>query len=723
MTRHVQWLKRWALAAALPWCLHAGAATLADPGLADTLRATPGVPQRVIVQYRDADAAPTETAPTARTRRGQRKQAVQRELNKGASAGLWREARDFSELPMNALELKSPAALDALLAQPDVEAVFADRPIKLYTDTSLTLVRQPPVANVMHHTGAGQTIAVIDTGVNYTLPALGSCTAPGTGSGCKVVASYYTATGTSSPPSGSTLDDIGHGSEVAQVALAVAPDARIAAIGVLTGNTASSSDIISGINWAISNRSTYNIVAINMSLGDGAEHTTACTTLNNVFASPVKNARNKGIVVVAASGNDAYSSGIGAPACVTEAVAVGAVYSANWGGITWSNCSDASSAADQVTCFSNSSTLLDIWAPGAFFNINGSNIAGTSFASPMVAGAVAVLKAQFPSDTVSTTESRLLTSATSVTDARNGVNRPRLDMLAEQGAPANDAFASAASLSGSSASASGWNYNATSQSGEPLHSGVAGGHSVWWTWTAPSDGVLSISTGGSDFDTLLAVYTGNSVSALTAVAANDDAVNASGTTSALSVAVTSGQTYLVAVDGKNGVQGAIALALSLGAPSADLSVTLSASNTTPIAGASLSLTAQVGNAGPSGAATAVLAMPLPGGLAYVSGSAGCSASAGTVTCALGTLAAGASQTVIIDVIAQTAGSQAITASISAATNDPAAANNQASVSVAVQSAATASGSQDGDADSPLPAWALASLGAALWGAMRRRRPS
>ncbi|WP_374591186.1 S8 family serine peptidase [Aquabacterium sp.] len=698
------------------------AATLVDAELATALRATaeagsaPSV--RVIVQYRDSDAPRAESAQAARARRSSHKQTVERRLSQLVGAQAWRRTHDFSELPMNAFELRDAAALDALLAHADVEAVFADRPVHLYTDASLTLVRQPPVANTMHRTGSGQTIAVIDTGVDYTQAGLGSCTAPGTGSGCKVVASYYTATGTSSPPSGSGLDDIGHGTEVSQVALAVAPDARIAAIGVFNGGTATSSDIIAGINWAISNRSTYNIVAINMSLGDSVQHTSACTTSNNAFASPIKTARSKGIVVVAASGNDGYSGGIGAPACVTEAIAVGAVYSANWGAISWAPCTDSSTAADQVTCFSDSSALLDIWAPGAFYNLNGSNIAGTSFASPMVAGAVAVLKAQFSSDTVSTTESRLLTSSTTVTDSRNGVSRPRLDLVSEQGAPANDAFASATALSGlsvgGSIAASGWNYNATSESGEPLHAGVAGGHSVWWSWTAPADGVLTVSTGGSDFDTLLGVYSGTSVSALTTLASNDDA--GAGTTSSVTLAVTSGQTYRIAVDGKNGALGGVALGLSLAAPRADLSVGVSSSNATPSAGSSVTVSALVHNAGPSSAASTTLTLTLPAGLSYVSGPAGCSASTSngitTVSCAIGSLAANASQTLNFTLTALLDGTQTASASVSASTADAASGNNVASVNLDVIG--------DGGADTPLPVWALALLGGGLLGAIRRK---
>ncbi len=72
---------------------------------------------------------------------------------------------------------------------------------------------------------------------------------------------------------------------------------------------------------------------------------------------------------------------------------------------------------------------------------------------------------------------------------------------------ANDAFASAIVLSGYSGMVESSTLGATAQSGEPLHAD-GGNNSVWWTWTAPALGTIEISTLGSSFDTVLAVYTG-----------------------------------------------------------------------------------------------------------------------------------------------------------------------------------------------------------------------
>ena len=98
---------------------------------------------------------------------------------------------------------------------------------------------------------------------------------------------------------------------------------------------------------------------------------------------------------------------------------------------------------------------------------------------------------------------------------------------ASAAAPANDDFANASALTGLPAGATGTNVDATTESGEPEPwENTPGGHSVWWTWTAPADGDVTVDTCGSDFDTLLAVYTGDSVAALTTVAFNDNEISA-----------------------------------------------------------------------------------------------------------------------------------------------------------------------------------------------------
>jgi hypothetical protein len=111
--------------------------------------------------------------------------------------------------------------------------------------------------------------------------------------------------------------------------------------------------------------------------------------------------------------------------------------------------------------------------------------------------------------------------------------------------PVNDQFANATTISLTSGAVTftGSNIAATRETGEPKHDNAPIGHSVWWKWTAPVAGEVTASTLGSDFDTVMAVYTGSSVSALTAKATNDDVDPGIVRTSTLVFNVCAGATY------------------------------------------------------------------------------------------------------------------------------------------------------------------------------------
>ncbi|HEX4265249.1 MAG TPA: Ig-like domain-containing protein [Verrucomicrobiae bacterium] len=129
--------------------------------------------------------------------------------------------------------------------------------------------------------------------------------------------------------------------------------------------------------------------------------------------------------------------------------------------------------------------------------------------------------------------------------------------------PANDNFTNAIVLTTSTnISVLSTNILATKEPGEPKHAGNNGGHSVWWKWTAPGNGVVTINTINSTFNTLLGVYTGGSVSNLTQVAANDDNSSRGDGSSQVHISVLAGTEYEIAVDGKNSATGVIQLNLS-----------------------------------------------------------------------------------------------------------------------------------------------------------------
>ncbi len=113
-------------------------------------------------------------------------------------------------------------------------------------------------------------------------------------------------------------------------------------------------------------------------------------------------------------------------------------------------------------------------------------------------------------------------------------------------APLNDNFANRIPLAGDSIVTAGNNVDATQEPGEPFHWNSTGGKSVWWSWTAPVSGPATISTFGSDFDTIMAVYTGSAVNALTLIANSDDAQDLQ---SAVQFDAIANTTYQIAVDG------------------------------------------------------------------------------------------------------------------------------------------------------------------------------
>ncbi|MFN2614598.1 MAG: Ig-like domain-containing protein, partial [Actinomycetota bacterium] len=170
-------------------------------------------------------------------------------------------------------------------------------------------------------------------------------------------------------------------------------------------------------------------------------------------------------------------------------------------------------------------------------------------------------------------------------DGNAGVTGP-VTLSWTQTPPANDAFGAATTLTGGSGSVAGTNVGATKQTGEPLHAGNAGGRSVWFDWVAPGNGTIEFDTLGSNYDTLLGVYTGSAVNALTAVASSNDCCGVA--QSKVIFSAINGTDYKIAVDGFNSGAGASngTIALTWSAPPPDTTAP-TASITSPANGASV----------------------------------------------------------------------------------------------------------------------------------------
>lgn len=343
--------------------------------------------------------------------------------------------KKFQYLPIAAAEVDSEG-LRLILNNPDVAEVYEDKLYEPHLLDSAALIGSTTAAN-SGVGGAGQVVAILDTGVDRNHPFLAG----------KVVHeacfSRTTSIATSICPNGSNnqvgtgaaqpcASDCNHGTHVAGIAAGkgdsfsgVAPDADIMAIQVFSQFTADdcsggsscvqayTSDILSGLEHVYSMRNSYNIASINMSLGGGL-YSTTCD--DSILKSTIDLLKASDIATVIASGNDGLSSQINSPACISSAISVG-----------------ATTKNDTIASYSNSSEILDLLAPGTYIqsSIPGTGygyMSGTSMATPHVAGAFAVMRSKFPTKSVNEILTALKDTGTTITDSRNGLQHPRIQI-------------------------------------------------------------------------------------------------------------------------------------------------------------------------------------------------------------------------------------------------------------------------------------------------------
>jgi MBG domain (YGX type)/Immunoglobulin domain len=139
--------------------------------------------------------------------------------------------------------------------------------------------------------------------------------------------------------------------------------------------------------------------------------------------------------------------------------------------------------------------------------------------------------------------------------------------------PVADNFTNAGSL-GASTNGSGTasNVGATTEAGEPSPDNILFGASVWLVWQPEVSGLASLTTAGSDFDTVLGVFTGNSLSNLDLVAADDD--SGPNLCAALSFNAVAGTSYFIQISGFHGAEGNILLSWNLAATNTQVPVIL-----------------------------------------------------------------------------------------------------------------------------------------------------
>jgi hypothetical protein len=357
--------------------------------------------------------------------------------------------RQFGHFREAAAEV-TPQGLIAVCADPDVAWVVPDGVMRVFQQApqAAQFLIGSDRANALGYTGAGQTIAILDTGIDATLPDFGGAPFPN----ARVIGGFDFVDHQAEP-----ADCAGHGTEVAGVAAGprgVAPGAAIVALRVFgCQGDALDSDILAGIDWILEHRAQYGIRVVNMSFGALLSPLDSAGTQPSAgpygycdgapeglpYAEPMHELRQAGVVPFASAGNAGTANQLVSPACVSSAVSVGAVYATSYGAISYlppNACTESATFADAIACYSQSNSNLSLLAPGSFWQVSTQgggetqSFGGTSAASPAAAGAALVAFQARPGLTADELVSELRTTGKPILDPRNGVATPRVDVAA-----------------------------------------------------------------------------------------------------------------------------------------------------------------------------------------------------------------------------------------------------------------------------------------------------
>ncbi|ARN73224.1 S8 family serine peptidase [Oceanicoccus sagamiensis] len=352
--------------------------------------------------------------------------------------------KELADLPLVVYELNQQQ-LDTLLDSGWIEAVVEDRANRRHLNASRNYIGASS-AQTLGYDGDGAAVAILDVGFQVDHSHFSgrvveeACFSSSSGS-------RYTSLcpGGQDGSGAGTAEVCGdgdcyHGTHVASIAAGshgtyrgVAPKADIIMVQVFTRANYSSncsplaapcllafdSDVLAGMAYVEGLASSYNIAAVNLSLGSG-EYSSECTSsAERNLANQVADLKALGIATIASSGNSEFTNAIARPACIPDVISVGSVRD----------------TGNSVSTFSNSAAFLDFMAPGEtivaavptwIFSNGLGGLSGTSMAAPHVSGAYTVLKAIDSSLTVDQITALLKQQATTFTDPRNGLSFPSL---------------------------------------------------------------------------------------------------------------------------------------------------------------------------------------------------------------------------------------------------------------------------------------------------------
>ena len=316
-----------------------------------------------------------------------------------------------------------------------VKKVSYDYPIKPFLSSSVPVIKANQVwtyqVNNITIDGTGETICVIDTGIDYTHSALGNCTEASflAGTCNKVIGGYDYGDDDNNPK-----DVHGHGTHVSGIATSedstykgVAPGAKIVSLKVFTDSGyGTTSNALSAIDWCVNNASKFNISVITMSIGVTDNQGNEVPYLNTCdyqdsLAAKASWAASQGLFVDVSSGNTQGSNGITSPACGENVTSVG-----------------STTKSDSISGY-NTAPILSVLAPGSsitstVLNQGFSSKSGTSMAAPHVAGSAALLiqywkLAYGKTITPLQIQNKFKLTGKMINDTRNGIIFPRIDLL------------------------------------------------------------------------------------------------------------------------------------------------------------------------------------------------------------------------------------------------------------------------------------------------------
>ena len=397
--------------------------------------------------------------------------------------------RRFAAVPAVSAEAKSEAAVRKLARKGRVRRIDLD--VGGQGDLAVSVPRIGADQRfAAGNDGEGTVVGIIDTGIDTDHPDLADDVLAQACFGFRPAANGgpFCANGTTRQTGPGAAEDLsGHGTHVSgivtsrgvQASRGVAPGAGIVALRVMdacsfAGCFYAFSEIVAALDYIILNNATLGVQVINMSLGTSALFAGNCdnaTAFTQAGASAVNTLRAMGVITFASAGNNNNSIGMGAPACLSNVVSVG-----------------AANNLDVAAPFTNGNATTDIFAPGVSIRSslrNGGTVvaSGTSMASPHAAGCAALL-IQTGYTTPAAIEARLKTSAFRV--IRNGINYPRIDCSPNRnpsaaiGGPYAETEGNAITVSGTATDADGdalaftWSFG----DGSPNESGPASTHAT-----------------------------------------------------------------------------------------------------------------------------------------------------------------------------------------------------------------------------------------------------